>query len=469
MESIVKKIGVKKSALGTSRYWCFTWNNFTEGCLDHIDKSVCDFIIYGIEHSKEGTIHYQGYIEVPSPKRMDGMKKLLCKDKGIHGEIHLEKSKSNRAWNMQYCAKGAQTHDEWEEFGTTGPNYGVDAQVTVHEFKIKRQGQGKRNDWDEVYKFIQENPEYEKVLEAYPEYAIKYSTGIEKAIQSAINAKNTMELKERLSSLKLMKWQTRLINELKYIPDERRVIWYIDTVGGRGKTTFAKYLLAQGDCAYFTNAKTSDIAYAYKGERTVIFDFSRSVEGRPNYEALEAVKNGLIFSPKYNSTRKICRNPHVICLANWAPDTSKLSADRWDIRDISKEPTPSSEEDMPVLSKASTSCCPYCASTYSMTPEERGDRIEDILKFVANAKKDSVKTNGYVEADYNISSPEESSDPAHIATFMYNGMSFEARYDSSSHNSPQISSSGSWCEYFHGTTPSTTPYVSEEDVIGGTM
>ena len=38
-----------------------------------------------------------------------------------------------------------------------------------------------------------------------------------------------------------------------------------------------------------------------------------------------------MFSPKYESTSKLYNIPHVLVFANWMPDMSRLSIDRWDI------------------------------------------------------------------------------------------------------------------------------------------
>jgi hypothetical protein len=46
---------------------------------------------------------------------------------------------------------------------------------------------------------------------------------------------------------------------------------------------------------------------------------------------LEELKNGYVFSPKYESKNKSFPTPHVVVLMNETPDRSKLSADRYSI------------------------------------------------------------------------------------------------------------------------------------------
>ena len=83
-----------------------------------------------------------------------------------------------------------------------------------------------------------------------------------------------------------------------------------------------------------SNGRTSDICYAYKGQSIVIFDLERSTEEKFNYEVLERLKNGVIFSGKYESTTKYFPIPHIFVFSNWDPDKTKLSLDRWDIHKI---------------------------------------------------------------------------------------------------------------------------------------
>lgn len=328
------------------RNWVWTLHNPTDAEITHIqsfDATTCKCIIYGHELTKEGVPHLQGYIELEgSPKRFTALKALFdpvkCKmSKQFRLNCHPRAAKATRTDNIRYCSKGLQSHEEYEQLGENGPNYGKDAKVYKQIFKEEHEGQGKRNDWNEIYDSIKETPDFADILEKFPEYAMTYPHGIQKAIDTVINSKNKERLFEEMNSLKLFTWEEKLLTELKSVPDRRKIIWYVDLIGGSGKSTFAKYLLAKGDCAYFTNCKSADIAHAYKGERTVIFDFTRSVEGRINYEIIESIKNGVVFSGKYNSGLKVHATPHIICFSNFNPELNKLSQDRWDLRNLSPE------------------------------------------------------------------------------------------------------------------------------------
>ena len=53
-----------------------------------------------------------------------------------------------------------------------------------------------------------------------------------------------------------------------------------------------------------------------------------------SYPALECVKDMLFFSGKYGSAMVNGPPPHVMIFANEPPDVTKLSRDRWCIREI---------------------------------------------------------------------------------------------------------------------------------------
>lgn len=101
-----------------------------------------------------------------------------------------------------------------------------------------------------------------------------------------------------------------------------------------GKTWLARYLVATEAAAYFQSGKKADIAKAYNSEPLVVFDYTRSSEEYISYTVLESLKNGLLFSAKYESVTKKFRPAKIICFANFEPKWDAMSADRWDVREI---------------------------------------------------------------------------------------------------------------------------------------
>ena len=54
------------------------------------------------------------------------------------------------------------------------------------------------------------------------------------------------------------------------------------------------------------------------------------------YGALEQLKNGMIYSGKYEGGTCLFDNPHVIVFANEPPKIEKMSLDRWKIIDLNE-------------------------------------------------------------------------------------------------------------------------------------
>lgn len=135
-------------------------------------------------------------------------------------------------------------------------------------------------------------------------------------------------------------WQQKLIDEIheNNKPDPRKIIWYVDHEGGKGKSELTKYLVKYHN-AFLAQGKSVDIKYAYKGQPIVIFDIPRSCE-HISWDAIESIKNGLFFNTKYYSAMKGFPIPHVICFSNHAPPYDKLSDDRWDVRYIDERENP---------------------------------------------------------------------------------------------------------------------------------
>jgi hypothetical protein len=130
----------------------------------------------------------------------------------------------------------------------------------------------------------------------------------------------------------LRDWQATLNSYLLMEPHQREILFVVDRVGDKGKSWFARYY-----CDLHENAqiivpgKKADMAYIV-GEDTRVFfmDCPRSKQGDYiQYDFLEELKNGYIFSGKYESRTKKFKQPHVVVLMNETPDMEKLSTDRY--------------------------------------------------------------------------------------------------------------------------------------------
>jgi len=138
-----------------------------------------------------------------------------------------------------------------------------------------------------------------------------------------------------LTKDQLYDWQLEILEKLKDTPDERTIFWYWEPDGCTGKTSFCKYLsLKYG--AVPVEGKKNDILYcAAEFESDIyVFDLERSMEEFVSYSGIEKIKNGYYMCSKYESKPIIRNCPHVIIFANFPPEESKLSKDRWIIKRI---------------------------------------------------------------------------------------------------------------------------------------
>lgn len=131
---------------------------------------------------------------------------------------------------------------------------------------------------------------------------------------------------------KLNTFQQKVVDDGLF-DNDRTIWWYWDEKGGIGKSSFCKWAYVHLKAEVFKNSKSDNIAYAVSNNpKIIIFDLSRSIEGHINYGIIEDLKNGMVFSGKYESRTKVFNSPRIIIFANFEPDTRKMSMDRWNIQ-----------------------------------------------------------------------------------------------------------------------------------------
>lgn len=136
--------------------------------------------------------------------------------------------------------------------------------------------------------------------------------------------------KFQLARAKFHMWQVQVESWVLAEPDDRHIKWVYDLEGGNGKTKFVLYCVDNLGAVRFNSGKESDIAFSYNHEGIVLFDFQRA-KAHINYSTMEDLKNGHLFSGKYESTAKRFNPPHVIVFANTLPDLASMSLDRWQV------------------------------------------------------------------------------------------------------------------------------------------
>lgn len=314
------------------QYKNYSFTSFnTDIDWEHLDiqaidkKNAIKYIVYQGEYTKEKKKHIQGYIQFHQKKEMTFVKKLLGDN-----TLHLENAKGTPQQNRDYCVKiekegiKQDTYFLPKEYGT------IDLITSGYRTDIQNIKQ--RIDDGETIKNIQrtaQNNEFELTLK-YNRLLTEYADDIAQEKQREI-------IKDTFIDYRFNPVQTAIKNIVERetnIADTRQINWIYDPIGGTGKTHLARYLLTHYNSLYITGGKVADIHSIYNGEELVIFDLARTYAENVEhiYSVIETLKNGMFLSTKYQVKTKIfSKQPIILILANFKPDTSKLSQDRWNI------------------------------------------------------------------------------------------------------------------------------------------
>lgn len=290
----------------TARNWVFTINNYDQTELESLRKSLSSqevrYAIFGLEVAKTTqTPHVQGYVSLRNSKRLTGVKKL------VGDRARLDKAKGSEEHNFEYCSKDGK----FEEFGARSV---ARKRTDLEAFKDAVKA-GERN-----VKTLREN--HSEIFKKYSRFAFDYIA--DQITDPPIDAHV------------LRDWQQELNQVLIHEPDDRQIIFVVDYDGNKGKSWFAKYYMSLHDNAFLLRpTKHADMAYALPLEMRVLFlDCTRKqVEYMP-YTLMEELKDGYVFSNKYESRVKKYARLHVVVLMNQDPDMTALSKDRYVIKRI---------------------------------------------------------------------------------------------------------------------------------------
>lgn len=170
-----------------------------------------------------------------------------------------------------------------------------------------------------------------KSVKASIEYCTKYETRSGKIYTHGIDIPKPINVIEPYG------WQLEILDIIKQEPDDRTIHWFWEPDGRVGKTQLCKYLVVKHNALMLTG-KSNDMYHMLAqnpDKRTlIIVDVPRSVQDYINYGAIEQIKNGLVFSGKYEGHQLVFNCPHVIVFSNQEPNMSMMSFDRWNIRQI---------------------------------------------------------------------------------------------------------------------------------------
>lgn len=292
-----------------SRY-VFTLNNWTENELQQLislGEAIEDnqptspkYLIFGKEVGESGTPHLQGFVVFKRSLRIVAAKQILGR------RAHLEPARGNNQQASDYCKKDG----DFTEYGSI----------------VSRQGT--RTDFADFKTWVLEQPHKPTaslIAAEFPSLFIRYGRILE-----WVDLIYPIRFDVRGD---LRPWQRHLESDLIQQPDDRKIIFVVDPVGGSGKSWFIKYWITKYPDLTQTLSvgKRDDLAYSIdESRRYFMFDLPRSSGGFLQYTILEQLKDRVVYSPKYGSrTKYLTHTPHVVVFTNEQPDPTKLSADRY--------------------------------------------------------------------------------------------------------------------------------------------
>lgn len=146
---------------------------------------------------------------------------------------------------------------------------------------------------------------------------------------------------------KMKEWEKKFLKISKKKSD-RQINWIYDKYGRSGKTVWSHHMEDNFDngWAIFNNiGRISDFTMNIQQWKSIgwksegmIFDFARDYQDKSViYSALEIAIDGRATATKYEGGRIRFGKPVIWVFANFVPDCSKMSKDRWNVFKMTKK------------------------------------------------------------------------------------------------------------------------------------
>lgn len=133
------------------------------------------------------------------------------------------------------------------------------------------------------------------------------------------------------------KLQKKILKELMKQSDRGIDVWY-DPQGSHGKSWLSIHLWEHGKAlvvpryACTPEKLSAFVCSAYRGEPIIIIDIPRARKPTEElYEAMEELKDGLVFDPRYQGRTRNIRGAKILVFTNHKLNLKLLSYDRWNL------------------------------------------------------------------------------------------------------------------------------------------
>lgn len=299
--------------------YCATLNNWTQQEWDVLvtPNAKLQYIIIGQEVGEQGTPHLQIYFQLAKQTMLTSIKRWG----GPWARMHMEGARGTDEEASTYCKKER--------------NF-----VEIGERKSMGR-KGARSDLNAVKEAIERGDTYDTICEEHFEVASRCNRFIKERVQARESGKQVSELLKQYENFVPRPWQQALLDVVKEEACPRKIHWYWEMQGNVGKSYMTSYLGSVLGATVLTGGKKVDMAYIYAQKPTdiVVFDLGRTTEQKDGerfldgmYSLAEDLKNGRVVSTKYESKTVFFKIPHVIIFANFSPDMTKWSQDRYFVK-----------------------------------------------------------------------------------------------------------------------------------------
>lgn len=270
------------------------------------DMQVIKYVVWQIERTQAGHLHIQIYVQLRKKKTFAGFTRMLP------GHWEVQGSPDNKR-AADYCKKkdASYVRGFWER-----------GQFT--------EGKGSRSDLDEIKELIDEGATLRDICVSHPQQYQTHFRWITDYIK--LVRENKVARVTEFTGVEgvVMEWHKWVMGMVTQDPHPRKIFWFVDAIGGTGKSYLASYLRDSHQAFVCTGGKPGDIMFGYSQEGCsglVVMDLPRDTDELKS-SALEAFKNGHGFSTKYQSGSISFNRPHLLVFSNHLPGGGQFSADR---------------------------------------------------------------------------------------------------------------------------------------------
>lgn len=303
---------------------CFTVCNWTPAVVETLRSSVGKAGITYMQFAYErcpttGTPHLQGYMQV---KKKDFYP--ILKATGLKV---VKEQRMTADHNYNYCGGGENGDKPLVEGIERYGCYDCSVKGTVEKH------QGKRNDVSGMKGMVDDGCTLDEIWEVYGENCMKYYKFLQDRIQLNQERRAREARALKYNEVVLRPWQMDVVRLIEDPPDDRKIHWYVDEVGCKGKSWLAQFLQAKHKCVILKPGPVSGMAHLltkFQDYRAIIMDIPRGKVDNMDYlyAFLEELKDGVQTSYKYDSRQLMIPDVHVLVFANDYPDRSQWSRDR---------------------------------------------------------------------------------------------------------------------------------------------